>query len=54
VMYRRKKSGKGEYQSLGVWCNDLRKAYKKIQKGETGQYSATRGCRFQVDPIYDV
>ena len=25
----------GEYKSLGVWCNNLRAAYKKIQKGET-------------------
>jgi len=24
----------GEYQSLGEWCNDLRKSYKKIQNGE--------------------
>jgi len=25
----------GEYQSLGNWCNNLRKAYKKIRNSET-------------------
>ena len=39
----------GEYQSLGVWCNTLRKAYKKIQKRETPRINLTPDNIRQLD-----
>ena len=32
----------GEDKSLGGWCNNVRKSYKKIQKGETPAFKLTR------------
>jgi len=32
----------GEYQSLAVWCNDLRTSYKKIQRRESPNYKLTQ------------
>jgi len=46
----RKKSGtKGEYQSLGKWCDSMRMAYKKIQKGETLKRKLTQENMQQLE-----
>ena len=44
---QRKKSG--EYQSLGQWCNSLRKAYKKIQNSEIPDRKLTQEMIHQLD-----
>jgi len=44
-----RKSGGGEYQSLGLWCSTMRASCNKIQKEEKPHPSATGGCRFQVE-----
>ena len=36
------KSKYSEYKSLGIWCNTLRTAYKKIQNGETPTHKLTQ------------
>jgi len=39
----------GEYKSLGEWCSNLRKAYKKIQKRETPNIILTQENIQQLD-----